>query len=71
MSFIEKNDFFPEGEDAWGNSDIEPIKLSKKERKEMAKKIESDYKEYLNTKQSDRPFNLGFIARVIKEKRIR
>ena len=67
----ECEDWFPEGQDSWGNSSFEHHKLTYDEitKANIAFKIKDkeNYKAWLQMSENKRPFNFLYIVKAIKE----
>jgi hypothetical protein len=63
----EYDDWFPEGQDSWGNSSI--ISTSKKleNNNDLEIKTDEKYNEWLQMSENKRPLELTYIIRAIKE----
>ena len=61
----ELNDWFPEGENAWGDSSITGVKMTEKDLKEYYNKREVQYQEWLKNNQTILDFE--FIKRAFNE----
>jgi len=65
----EMNDWFPKGEDAWGNSSISSSskKWTEEEALEYELKMEKEYQEWLKETDKFLKLNFSFLVRAFEE----